>query len=209
MIRRGKNSLASTLKSFVFESLEELRLLTATGGGAGDRSRNCWPSAEGVFSFGPPFPLLDSLVILEPSRAEASPDGGADWRLRSPGKEFFVPLLVRVFGWLGIKGGGNERKAVKLYGNSNVFMVSRTTLNKPMRTALSRGCLSPACCAARAARRHRTRSVGVCVVVLTQWCLRRVAARAQLDVRLLPMWAVPCSSACSLVGLRQVGPAIR
>ena len=129
--------------------------------------------------------------------------------LRSSDKRESVPLLVRVFGWLGIKGGGNERKAVKLYGNSNVFMVSRTTLNKPMRTALSRGCLSPACCAARAARRRRTRSVGVCVVVITQRCLRRVAARAQLDVRLLPMWAVPYSSACSLVGLRQVGPAIR
>ena len=71
---------------------------------------------------------------------------GAEEEVRS------VPLLVRVFGWLGIKGGGNERKAVELYGNSNVFMGIRTTLNKPMRTALSRGCLSPACCAARAAR---------------------------------------------------------
>ena len=206
----GINSLASALKSLVFGNLEELRLLTATGGGTGDRSRACWPSAEGVFSLSPSFPLPDdSLVTFGPPRAEVSPDGGADWRLLSPGKEFFVPSLVRVFGWLGIKGGGNGKKAVKLYSNSNVFMVSRTTLNKPVRTALSRGCLSPACCAARAARRHRTRSVGVCVVVLTQWCLRRVAARAQLDVRLLPMWAVPCSSACSLVGLRQVGPAIR
>ena len=80
---------------------------TEDGGGDGLRSR--WPSAERVLGFGPPLSLsrpsemrvvlvefggLDlgaPEVVTGISGAEASSGGCADWRLRSPGKDIFVP----------------------------------------------------------------------------------------------------------------------
>ena len=80
---------------------------TEDGGGDGLRPR--WPSAERVLGFGPFLSLslssgtvvglveFGSLDLGAPERsikfsgAEISSGGCADWRLRSPGKDIFVP----------------------------------------------------------------------------------------------------------------------
>ena len=89
-----------------------------------------WPSAERVLGFGPSLSLFLSsgtvvglvefgnLGLGAPERsikfsgAEISSGGCADWRLRSPGKDIFVPLLVG--GLVGIAGNEGEKAAINL-----------------------------------------------------------------------------------------------
>ena len=89
-----------------------------------------WPSAERVLGFGPSLSLFLSsgtvaglvefgnLDLGAPERtikfsgAEISSGGCADWRLRSPGKDIFVPLLVGVLDFF--IGNEKERAAMNL-----------------------------------------------------------------------------------------------
>ena len=84
-------------------------ILSETEDGGGDGLRPRWPSVERVLGLGPSLSLflssgtvaglveLGNLGLGAPERsikfsgAEISSGGCADWRLRSPGKDIFVP----------------------------------------------------------------------------------------------------------------------